>query len=115
MKKYEGKISLTKMISPNSLSISSSQFPTNRSNVIEDELVIYINELSTLIKQYYKLNNQNFVQIKNTLNKPNQSSQKENLTRFANQSNKNFINSFQKIESSLNSFYSNAKDIFHKI
>ena len=115
MKKYEGKISLTKMISPNSLSISSSQFPTNRSNVIEDELVIYINELSTLIKQYYKLNNQNFVQIKNTLNKPNQSSQKENLTRFANQSNKNFINSFQKIESSLNSFYSNAKDIFHKM
>ena len=49
MKKYEGKISLTKMISPNSLSISSSQFPTNRSNVIEDELVIYINELTKIM------------------------------------------------------------------
>ena len=115
MKKYEGKISLTKMISPNSLSISSSQFPTNRSNVIEDELVIYINELSTLIKQYYKLNNQNFTQIKNILNKSIQNSQKENLMRLDIQSNKNFINSFQKIESSLNSFYSNAKDIFHKM
>ena len=115
MKKYEGKISLTKMINPNSLSISNSQFNTNRSHVIEDELVIYINELSNLIKQYYKMNNQNFVQIKNTLNKPIQNNQRENLIKLDIQSNKNVINSFQKIESSLNSFYSNAKDIFHKM
>ena len=117
MKKYEGKKpSLTKLVTQKNLSTTNSQFPSTQNSILEDKLINYINELSSLINQFYKLNHPNFVNIKNILNKPMQiqNSQKE-LIRLDSQPNKNILHSFQKIENTFSSFCSEAKDIFHKL
>ncbi len=105
MKEYEGKVSLVKMASENNLLISNS-----KKRIIEDELIIYINELSSLIRKFNKSNIQNFLDIKNTFNKPIQS--QKNITPIKLE---NILNLFTKIENSNSNFYSNAKDIFHKM
>ena len=105
MKEYEGKVSLVKMASENNLLISNS-----KKRIIEDELIIYINELSSLIRKFNKSNIQNFLDIKNTFNKPIQNQKIITPIKL-----ENLLNLFTKIENSNSNFYSNAKDIFHKM
>ena len=105
MKEYEGKVSLVKMASENNLLISNS-----KKRIIEDELIIYINELSSLIRKFNKSNIQNFLDIKNTFNKPIQNQKIITPIKL-----ENILNLFTKIENSNSNFYSNAKDIFHKM
>ena len=100
MKKYEGKKpSLTKSVTQKNLSTTNSQFPSTQNSIIEEKLINYINELSSLINQFYKLNHPNFVNIKNILNKPMQiqNSQKE-LIRLDSQQIKIFYIHFKKLK-----------------
>ena len=108
MKRYDTNPIIKKS---NQNNILSSQYSNSENNINEDELVTYIKQLSSLIKQFYNLNNQNFNQLKTTFNNPIPNNKKEIFIG----SNKDIINSFQNIEKSFSSFYSNAKDIFHKM
>ena len=108
MKRYDTNPIIKK---PNQNNILSSQYSNSENNINEDELVTYIKQLSSLIKQFYNLNNQNFIQLKTTFNNPIPNNKKEIFIG----ANKDIINSFHNIEKSFSSFYSNAKDIFHKM
>ena len=69
-----------------------------------DELIKYINELSKIIKIYYKLNIINFKQINYF------------FEQETGQKNKKVIKStIKNIEDSFNKFYQNAKDVFKKM
>ena len=69
-----------------------------------DELIKYINELSKIIKLYYKLNLISFKQI-NTF-----------LEQESGQKNKKVIKPIIKnMEDSFNKFYQNARDVFKKM
>jgi len=105
MKEYEGKPSLIKIASENNLLLSSSNKRT-----IENELVIYINQLSSLIRKFNKSNNQSFLDIKNTYNKPIQ-----NIKKLSPNKIENILTLVNNIENSNLNFYSNAKEIFHKM
>ena len=117
MRKIEGKISLIKNSSQNNISHSSSNFYPYSSQIgfLDDEFIIYINELSASIKQLYKINSQNFNQLRNIINKSESIRQRDNLIKIENNTNKSLLNSFQLIESSFSEFYANAKEIFRKM
>ena len=82
---------------------TENQNSINFSN--NNELIKYINDLSKIIKIYYKLNTINFKQINNCLE------QDSNQVK-----NKKIIqNVFKDIEDSFSKFYNNAKEIFKKM
>ena len=93
MRKIEGIISLIKNSSQNNISHSSSNFYPYSSQIgfLDDEFIIYINELSASIKQLYKINSQNFNQLRNIINKSESIRQRDNLIKIENNTNKSII------------------------
>ena len=111
MRKFEGKIGLNNNSS--SLIINNNQSLQN--SFCDDEFILYINELISSIKHLYKINSLNFNNIKSVLSKPESFNSNEFILNTNNNVNKNLFTSFQQIESSFTSFYTNAKGIIKKM
>ena len=115
MKKFEENVglnnnSLQNNIS-NSISINNNQNLQN--SFFDDEFILYINDLISSIKHLYKINSLNFNHIKNVFNKTGAFNSNEIIINTNN--NVNLVTSFQQIESSFTSFYTNAKEIVRKM
>ena len=110
-KKQVNKTGITSnLTSLNSKKINNSSNSGKKSNLIyDDNFISLINELSKMINVLYKSNNTSFSTMKNILDTNDNKNEKQKIDK------KIVSNSFNKIETSFNDFYSNVKTLFQRM
>ena len=110
-KKQVNKTGITSnLTSLNSKKINNSSNSGKKSNLIyDDNFISLMNELSKMINVLYKSNNTSFSTMKNILDTNDNKNEKQKIDK------KVVFNSFNKIETSFNDFYSNVKTLFQRM